>query len=331
MGCCIALWRGAAPFRLVEEESCVMERCVNLCGLKWPAAKTGSEDGLVALVRSIVREASFDGIDRLYAGSSFCAAAFGHSAGRSALASLARACEALHVPCTLTVPAATEIELPALKRSMENALALCPAIDEVTVNDYGMLDWMANRTALRLNIGRLFSRDLRDPRYEGGFPDCYRPALIPEALEAIMGEYSQVGGIELDPAGLTVDISAAPALATVAVHVPYLFATTGKHCSVAPARPGGVPASSGDACAQECCGSMVTHCLFPQVQGDAPAEGGGQMGDGVVGEGARELYYLKRGKTVYVLNDGVRVTGQRPYRLVYTPRHFGWLLEGESA
>lgn len=293
--------------------------CINLCEIDWRGRSAGAVgaaccaatdgDPLTALVSRACLEAGFAGCERLYVGSSFCATAFLNACDEGALEALERFWRAWGVPVTLTVPLPSQGELAAVKERVVQVVGRWQCVDEVTVNDYGMLQWAASQLDVPVNLGRLFFRDTRDVRYEAGFPRQYRPAFLPEGYEALAQEFGCLAGVELDPAGLAVDVAAAPVGATVAVHVPYLFATTGAYCAFA--QDGrGLPHRAGAGCARECRDRMVTYRL-EAADGEAPG---------------RPLFFTRHGKTVYVLNDGVAVEGEG-CRIVWTPRHFGWLAE----
>lgn len=309
------------------------ERCLNLCELN-VALRLGGEEGESAGVNGVVHlrqwlgavcaEAGWSGFERLYLGSSFCGNAFLHNTGGAPMTALQQLSQIYDVPCTLVVPTPLERELRPVKCRVEYLLDAFSCIDEVTVNDYGMLAWLAGQGRIAVNVGRLFSKDLRDLRYHDGFPEVYRPALSGRALDDLCARYPRLRGIEYDPCGYVLDLTEVPVSLTAAVHVPYLFATTGAFCPYAPSTASGSPASAGAPCCQECNEAMTTYRL-KGATGDLVDEEGLPQAKG------RPLYYTKHGRTVFVLNEGMAVRSRAPYRMVYTPRHFGWLAGEEAA
>lgn len=309
----------------------MITRCVNLCEMDLTAqgslaslalgAPASSPDGVEALVRRIAAEAGWPDCARLYLGSSFCGNAFLRNTESSIIQAVQAFSEAFEVPCTLTVPSVSEGELPAVKRRIDRLLEKFSCFDEVTVNDYGMLGWAAERGGATLNIGRLFSKDLRDLRYEEGFPRTYRPAFLGRSLDELQTMYPMLGGIELDPCGSKVDLTEAPVEVTPALHDPYLFVTTGAFCPYAPVTAQGLPARAGSPCAQQCESAVTTY----RVESATPA------GADADGRGVGEVFYTKHGKTVFMMNEAAPVQSRVPYRVIRAPRHFGWLLSEEEA
>ncbi|MCI9261571.1 hypothetical protein [uncultured Adlercreutzia sp.] len=306
----------------------MITRCASLCELDVAAlcravipsdASTPSSSALEAVVQRIGEEATWSCCDRLYLGSSFCVNAFLRGTERSVMQAVQTFAESHGISCTLTVPTPSEGELPIVKRRLALLLEAFSCFDEVTVNDYGMLDWLADRGDVALNVGRLFSKDLRDLRYEAGFPSAYRPAFLGAGLDALQEAYPTIRGIEFDPCGRAIDLTEAPLIVTPAVHAPYLFVTTGSFCPYAPVTDKGIPARAGSPCSHQCDEALTTY----RLEGEA----GAAANDA---QAAADVFYTKHGKTVYMMNEGVPVRSRVAYRVVRAPRHFGWLLDAEA-
>lgn len=351
-----------------------------------PAAGEAAFD---AGMQALCQEAGFPWFERMEFGSNFCPFEFLRGSWDMKMNMWLGFSARYDVPLTLVVPIVNEDLLPAVKRRIHKLVNECHgAIDEIVVNDFGMLAWVSNAFEVNLVVGRLFSKDLRDPRYTEDFPFVYRPALLSGTLAQLKERYPRIVAAEFDPAGLSVDMSGAPEGVAPALHLPYFYATTGRICEAAsldadslggprmPFKPSGpvmqpgaggraetksvsgnpqMPAVPGSpeiaanptrlraetVCRHQCVRAMTTYAVHPTLPGTLDDDQ------------SRTLYYTKRGKTVYCLNDGVRVVNalanespQDPlassrqtaaqditsceaeaaydYRLVYTPRHFGW-------
>lgn len=391
---------------------------MNICdtNLPMPGGPAAGASALDGAMQQLCEEAQFPYIERLEFGSNFCPLEFLRSTWDMKMQLWQGFSQRYSVPLTLVLPITNESLLPALKRRVAQLLQdYKELIDEVVVNDYGMLEWVSNSFEVNLGIGRLFSKDLRDPRYAEAFPAVYRPALLTGGLALLKEQYPRITFAEFDPAGWSVDLSGAPLGVVPALHTPYFFASTGRICEAAsaqlghpfsagpanehegaanaapasapgpmptaPAAPHGpMPAVPGSpeiaanntrlraetVCKHQCVRAMTTYAIHPTYTGT------------LEDDPARVLYYTKRGKTVYCLNDGVQAVGPKDgpagyaqdvsaghaqdgpagyvqagpaggaqggpagysqgipagyaqlshagydYRLVHTPRHFGW-------
>ena len=269
-------------------------------------------------------EAGRGSLDRLYVGSNFCSQYFLRQPARLWREAFAL-CRREDVPATLVVPVFSQKDLAAGKARLDELMREnADVIDELTVNDVGMLARCHDRYGLPLNAGRLFSKEPRDPRYAELFEERHRvsvPALLTELF--VRGE---VRGIEIDPTHAALDLAELRGLmphVQVGVHVPYCFMSTGAVCELASARkPVREKFRPNAPCSLECARCAIGYEL-PY--------------------GAR---LLKWGRTVLFPNHGCSICEGEDFRMIVTPfdalvprrdshvvggpRAVGFALEGEE-
>lgn len=235
------------------------------------------------------------GYSRVYLGSYFCDRYF-CTVPPGVLARALAACEQAGLPATLVVPIPSEGSFDAVVGRLDLLLEDHGGpIDEITCNDLGMLAWCTERCGRRLNAGRLFSRDVREPRDPGFMLRPTAPALLTRRRSAAFPG-CRVDGYEFDPVTPVTDLSCAPAGATCALHADWCYASTGKICEVASiGKPVERKFRPNEACPCTCLHYVLEH--RPREEG-APA-------------------YYKHGRTVYYRQTDARCVGTGAYRLVH--------------
>lgn len=252
---------------------------------------------LSQLVECAMREAGRNSLDRLYVGSNFCSQYFLNQPDalwREAFS----LCRREGVPATLVVPVFSQKDLAAGHVRIDEILrANADVVDEITVNDLGMLARCADRYGLPINAGRLFSKEPRDPRYSTLFEVRHRvsvPALLTDLLQQ-----GEVSGIEIDPTHAALDLAELRGLiphVQVGVHVPYCFMSTGAICELAGTRqPVREKFRPNAPCALECAGCAIGYQL----------PGGTRL--------------LKWGRTVLFPNHGCVICEGEDFRMIVTP------------
>ena len=233
--------------------------------------------------------------DRVYLGSYFCDRYFCAVPLGVFARTLAR-CADLDLPVTLVVPIPSENALDATLSRLDLLLdGHGEAIDEVTCNDLGTLSWCSENLDRRLNVGRLFNRDAREPRDPGFVAQTIRPALLTRGHAAAFPK-CRVDGYEFDPITPATDLSDAPADVVCALHADWCYASTGKICEVASI---GTPAEHKFR-PNEPCTCTCLHCVLEH----RPREAGAPA-------------YFKHGRTVYYRQPAARCVGIDAYRLVH--------------
>ena len=108
-------------------------------------------------------------IKRVYLGSYFCSNYF-MNLDLNLLERIVTECIYNDIDITLVIPIITEKNFKAMKEKIEKLFKFAgDSIDEITVNDYGTLECMHQQYPIALNLGRLFAKDYRDPRYQDSF------------------------------------------------------------------------------------------------------------------------------------------------------------------
>ena len=162
-------------------------------------------------------------ITRFCLGSSFCGRLF-NSTVRQQFDFVNAYCRSFGLNVCLTIPVFTQSDLAQGKKTITDILDRYKfIIDEVTVNDYGMYQWIRHNYSGKLFAGRLMNKTNRDPRYtEYG----KAPVTIPSLP-------IQVSGIELDACSSKMVIENSNNNIITCVYTPYSYISTGKICSYA--------------------------------------------------------------------------------------------------
>lgn len=184
------------------------------------------------IIENISLVAGYNRCERIYIGSSFCGQYFLHLSDKL-LEELIKECQQRDIKVTLVLPIFTEKNLKKGKDKIHKLLTqFNNIIDEVTVNDYGMLIYM-NQTypEMKLNMGRLFMKDYREPRYEEYFNQALRPKGFTNYLKDIVKRY-KINEIEFDPTHREIDFSEKPEEVTIGIYAPYAYITVGQICQI---------------------------------------------------------------------------------------------------
>lgn len=173
-------------------------------------------------------------VERLYVGSNFCSQYFlrqPEQVWREAFA----LCRHERIPATLVVPVFSQKDLADACRRIDELLsAYGDVVDEITVNDPGMVAYCLDRYGRPLNAGRLFSKEPRDPRYAELF-EVRQAVGVPTLLTELF-RHGELQGLELDPTHVALDLSELSGFMPhlqVGVHMPYCYLSTGSLCELA--------------------------------------------------------------------------------------------------
>ena len=231
-------------------------------------------------------------INRIYVGSYFCSQYF---LSINFWDELIRECEKDDIYITMCLPIFSEKDNEIAKSKISDILERSDIIDEVTVNDFGMLKYIAESFKNKINLGRLFFKDPRDVRIKSLYSSCTTPALLTFDLRAW-----KISGIELDMMSQEINIpSDYINSAVVCLHKPYCFLTTGNICKYGSIhqsidhkfRPNG-------RCQIEC--SKVYEKYFEDVNG-------------------RKVDIIRFGRGVYYKNLDSHIFGRQIDRVIYFP------------
>ena len=266
--------------------------CISFCELLHIFTGNVERDSETLLVAK--KRAGFTNYDRLYLGSNFCSRYFIKYA-ETALDSVAKTvdseCGALKV--TLCVPVFSQLYLEEGKKVILKLLnAYSNLIDEITVNDFGMLEFASKLNNVKLNVGRMMNKDTRDIRYAEYFNVARKPEVF-TLTNSVLKNYD-INFYEHDVTNRVIDILNVKE--NVSIYYPYAFATVGNICEYAGVSlPIEKKFRSNYYCAYDCVR------FVNEYRNDYGNE------------------YIKVGKTSYFKVDDFIVKADKPYRLVYEP------------
>lgn len=269
--------------------------CMNLCGLL--DSSVLNKCSLKTLCD--VFEKNSETIERIYIGSSFCSQYF---LKFSEYDEVFYYCRERKIPITLTIPVFSEKDLEKGKEKIEKiCLEGINIIDEITVNDIGMLAFLQNKSTLRLNLGRLFFKDSRDCRIPDYMNGCLTPALLTHLSDDYWSQL-RFEGIELDPVNRCIDLSSLNGSEyCVGLHTPFCYMTTGNICKFGSIHyPVAQKFRPNLSCGMEC-----THVI--------------DFYSGHVMQTDCDPLLIRIGRTLYFKNESVQAIGRSFNRIIYFP------------
>ena len=193
---------------------------------------------------------------RVYAGSSFCPNYFLNC---GIYPRLIAHCKEKGIRIGLSVcvfpQSLVKLGMQAVRRLLSDGDGV---IDELVVNDIGMLRFASDELGLKVMLGRLFFKDARD---------CRRPEFIARrtsfsllSCRSLLEEW-QPSGIEIDPISAEIDLSHLPgSVGTVVLDSPFCYMSFGNVCRAASAfRPIREKFRSSAPCELECLRTASVH------------------------------------------------------------------------
>jgi hypothetical protein len=268
------------------------EYCANLCDVAPPSNRWELSFG--QMVSAVCDAANFPYCSRIYLGSYFCSRYF-LSLDTAFFEEARIFCEQYQLAMTLVIPIFSPDSLETGKDRIATLLEACaPCLDELTVNDYGMLASVQDYP-LAINLGRLFMKNPRDPRYPEHFLATAEPLLSSPASDEMAARY-RLTGLEVDPTNQVLDFQANKTILALGIHLPYCFMSTGHICEYAARdkRPGKKFFPEAP-CNLEC---LDIHTRYQPEQGAA---------------------LIKFGRSVFFENPGCLASGLEEYRIIYAP------------
>lgn len=201
--------------------------CINLCDIFSMNAREEYIEMSIAKIENMTKKK----IKRIYLGSYFCDRFFLNFRGYH---DLLQYCKVKKIHATLVVPVFSQNTLcRGKKRISEICECLEGVIDEVTVNDLGMLCHIKNLNKYRVNLGRLFFKNPRDCRVPEYTDSIISPGFLSKLNQEIWKK-QLINCIELDPTNRILDVSEIKSLdVKIALHSPFCYMTTGKICKFA--------------------------------------------------------------------------------------------------
>lgn len=225
------------------------ETCLNLCEI-------GGYEGIYPVIAEAKEKMTFE---RIYIGSYFCDEYFLNCDYDALMRLIDRVNNKNQI--TLVIPVFCEKNLEKGKDFINELLqSYRDEIDEVTVNDYGMMQYMYKNYHCRTNLGRLCFKDYRDPRYLEYFENTWKPKGFTPLLKEWIETY-KINSVELDITHRAVDLSENPGC-IIGLHTPYTYMTTGKICEYASMRrPVQKKFRPNISCAMECMNACIQYDL----------------------------------------------------------------------
>ena len=194
--------------------------CLNLCDL------IEVKDFQNKTLEELISVSDIADLERLYIGSYFCSQYF---LMMDFIDELSLFLKKTPFKLTLVIPVFTEKDLISAKEKIDFILKELP-VDEVTVNDVGMLSALSLDYSIRLNLGRLFFKDERDIRAQYLYQKTTHPAEFGR-IDDYFKQYP-VYCAELDPISKVIDLQNDTDI-RVALHEPFCYLTTGNICKYA--------------------------------------------------------------------------------------------------
>lgn len=170
-------------------------------------------------------------IERIYVGSTFCSQYFSQQTKYDFVLNF---CQQHNIKVTLTLPVFTEKDLVLGKKKVEKLLDKGQeVVDEVTINDIGMLTYMQSKVKVRINLGRLFFKDPRDCRIPNYKEKMVEPVLLSN-LENDFWRTFHVNLVELDSTNRVINTSILlKSDIDIGIHYPFCYMSTSNICKFA--------------------------------------------------------------------------------------------------
>lgn len=203
--------------------------CINLCEIL--SIVYDRNNPYKHVIDKIKIDTKKEVIHRIYIGSYFCSQYFlyiNEHHIRELVSSLMNS----NIKITLVIPIITEKHLEKAKKKIGQILdILSYNCDEITVNDYGMLDYINKTYVYGINLGRLFMKDYRDPRHEDYFLQTYKTRVFTDFMLALI-ESMHIKSCEWDLSHEILDLSHSPDRIDIGIHRPYSYMTVGHICEI---------------------------------------------------------------------------------------------------
>lgn len=269
--------------------------CISLCDFF--DNRTLYDDVLKQYMKYVSAE-NKKSIERVYFGAYFCSQYFIRFQGYN---ELFECCRSDDIKMTLVLPVFNQNTLELGKKRIRQ---ICndggELIDEITINDIGMLRYIADEyKEYKINLGRLFfknPRDCRIPEYTLG---SVTPALLTHLQNDFWTHYN-IECIELEPTNESLDISALKDdKRKIAMHRPFCYMTTGQICKFASIhKAADKKFRAGASCRMECLHIKESYFGHIKQTNCTPL-------------------IEKYGKTLFFKNNSVNINGKEMSRTIY--------------
>ena len=237
-------------------------------------------------------------VERIYLGSYFCGNMFMLLSNKELFASLAERARRFSLHITLVVPVLPERYVDGALKLISSLLTdWSDVVDELSVNDIPMLAFLRRSYPhVKICAGRLINKTLRDIRDREFFEIKQEPKVFGDYYMRVFEE-NGISCVEIDNTAREIEIPLYADNMEVAIHLPYVYATTCNICEFASIdknydhkfRP-------SDKCSYE--------CLTRAVEYDVSTQDG-------------SVKYYKFGCGVYFKNENLKINRTDNIRYIY--------------
>jgi len=168
---------------------------------------------------------------RIYIGSYFCQNYF-MSLKAYPVNALFQWCRKQEIQITLVVPICSQGRLGECKHLIGELCKEDALIDEICVNDVGMLDYVSSNFGQKIFLGRLFMKEQRDPRNPKLRYQQHAAGCLDAMIKQLLLQY-KIAGVEFDKIYNSMEIPSELSTYILGVHAPYAYITTGRMCMYA--------------------------------------------------------------------------------------------------
>ncbi len=261
--------------------------CFNLCDI-WERAIEDKNK-----LRDLIKQRN---VERIYVGSYFCGNYFIHLNEKEI--SLFLSTFQREMKITLVVPTFNQLNLKIGKEKINKVMSeLRTFMDEICINDFGMLQYCTDNFNFNggIAIGRLLTKDYRDPRFQTYFKQKIKPKIFTSYFEGLCNQY-KITGVEFDATHEYMDLSEAPKGICISLHTPFCYITMGSICEISSlTKETEKKFRPNDKCNFECAKHHIQYLSKDNLQ------------------------FIKLGHAVYFENHITEIEGTDILRIIYFP------------
>lgn len=201
---------------------------VNLCDYFGRIPNLLEENGL----ENFLDDLSVGEVDRIYIGSYYCSNYFLKQSDTK-FKRIINTAKKNNYKITLVIPPLFPKDISEVEKKIKTLLEYGVAvIDEVTINDFGMLVVRDLFKGKKINLGRLLQKDNRDPRYEDYYNEIHTFRTFSEFYREFYKK-NYIHGVEVDCTNKVIDIPNDVPELEIGVHVPFCYISLGSICEFA--------------------------------------------------------------------------------------------------
>lgn len=201
---------------------------VNLCDYFGRISNLVEENGLDEFLKGL----HIGEIDRIYVGSYYCSNYFLKQSNAN-YTSIIYTAKKNNYKITLVIPPLFQKKLTEAEQKIKILLEEgADVIDEVTINDLGMLNVRSWFKGKKINLGRLLQKDNRDPRYEQYYNESHIFRTFSEYYKKFYKK-EKIDGVEVDCTNKEIVIPNDVPKLEIGLHIPFCYISLGSICEYA--------------------------------------------------------------------------------------------------